>query len=190
MSNIPKNINLRKSSSSKIFTYHSRTLQEAISRVPCSSIVPAKEIAQKLGISYSRLMSSTRIFPGGIFKFPVRRILPLLLAAKNFLPLEFLAEQCNCVLVKLPVVNEAGVDIFISTVRTQEAWHRLSLHVQNLYARPIGNKDKTANLEALLDRCSLLISEAAQLRADVGVILNERREGEESVKRLRDSKSR
>lgn len=160
------------------------TLEEAIFHAARSSYkTPPKALADQLKISYTRLMNSTSVF-NGVFRFPVKRLLPLMMITQNFLPLEFLAKRCNFVLTELPrVIEKDGRDVFISGIKLQEAAHLLSLRLQALSVKPGRGDDHINYLNAVCEDCYKLIQRAAQLQADAEAALEQKQKkgGVESV---------
>jgi len=75
-------------------------LRQALYETIHSSQVPAKVIAQRLGISYSRLLNGLN--PNADFKFSAKHLLPLMKISDNYVALRYLSEQTGHVIYQLP----------------------------------------------------------------------------------------
>ncbi len=181
---LPRKNKIVKEEKTKYISSIPATLEEAIFHAARSSYkTPPKALADQLKISYTRLMNSTSVF-NGVFRFPVKRLLPLMQITQNFLPLEFLAKKCNFVLTELPrVIEKDGRDVFISGIKLQEAAHRLALRLQALSVNPGRGDDHINYLNAVSEDSYQLMQKAAQLMANAEAALEQKQKkgGVESV---------
>ncbi len=75
-------------------------LQEALYQTFHNSKVPAKVIAQRIGVSYQLLANGLNL--NSDFKFSAKHFLPLMKISDNYVALRYLSEQTGHIMYRLP----------------------------------------------------------------------------------------
>jgi len=112
-----------------------KTLTEILYEVVQGNGKPPKAIAEELGISYNYLRRSVLDGPSGC-NFPLRLLIPLMKATKNYKPLKHLANACGYLLVKMPTGWKRRKDPYLTIQNYQKHFTEVVKALIDFFDKP------------------------------------------------------
>lgn len=136
-------------------------LGQAIYCLVHHSMLPAKQIAERLGVSYTYLLDAANP-DRDEHQFQARWILPATLLAGNFVILDYLERQTGRVAIALPPAAPGTRDLFEATADVCQSLGATTNTIRDALADGRVTKGEG---EAVRDRVHRLQSDAARLEA-------------------------